>query len=121
MPVGVVKWFSESRGYGFITPDGGGKDVFVHSNSIKGTGYQNLKEGERVEFEIIQGPKGPQAGNVTSSAGGSPQEEQQSAAPIERGSAPVDRSPAEAASADPAVAPGPTTEQTDGPGEPPVG
>jgi len=65
MAVGVVKWFSESRGYGFITPDGGAKDVFVHSNSIKGTGRQNLEEGQRVEFEITQGPKGPQAGNVT--------------------------------------------------------
>jgi cold shock protein len=120
MPVGVVKWFSESRGYGFITPDGGGKDVFVHSTGIKGTGYQNLKEGQRVEFEIIQGSKGPQAGNVTSSAGGSPQEPQ-SAAPIEQRSAPDDRCPAEAASGDPAVAPGPTTEQTDRPGEAPVG
>ena len=121
MPVGVVKWFSEYRGYGFITPDGGGKDVFVHSTGIKGTGYRNLQEGQRVEFVIIQGPKGPQAGNVTSSAGSSPQEEPQSAASIERGSAPGDRSPAEAASGDPAVAPGPTTEQTDRPGEPPVG
>ena len=66
MPVGVVKWFSENKGYGFITPDGGGKDVFVHSTGIKGPEGQNLKEGERVEFEIIQGPKGPQAGNVRS-------------------------------------------------------
>jgi cold shock protein len=118
MPVGVVKWFSENRGYGFITPDGGGKDVFVHSNSIKGT---NLQEGQRVEFEIVQGPKGPQAGNVTSSAGGSPQQEPQSAAPIERGSVPRNLSPAEAASGTPLSAPGPTTEQTDRPGEPPVG
>ena len=118
MPVGVVKWFSENRGYGFITPDGGGKDVFVHSNSIKGT---NLQEGQRVEFEIVQGPKGPQAGNVTSSAGGSPQQEPQSAAPIERGSATRDLSPAEAAPGDRLSAPGPTTEQTDRPGEPPVG
>jgi CspA family cold shock protein len=121
MPVGVVKWFSEDKGYGFITPDGGGKDVFVHSNSIKGTGRQNLQEGQRVEFEIIQGPKGPQAENVTSSAGGSPQGEPQSAAPIQRGSGPDDRSPAEAASGDRLSAPGPTTDQTDRPGEPPVG
>jgi CspA family cold shock protein len=121
MPVGVVKWFSESRGYGFITPDGGGNDVFVHSTGIKGTGYQNLKEGQRVEFEIIQRSKGPQAENVTSSAGGSPQEEPQSAAPIERGGAPGYRSPAETASGDPAVVSGPTTEQTDRLGESPVG
>ena len=121
MPVGVVKWFNESRGYGFITPDRGGKDVFVHSNSIKGTGRQTLKEGQRVEFEITQGPKGSQAENVTSIAGGSPQEEPQSAAPIEPGSAPPDRSPAETASGDRLSAPGPTTEQTDRPGEPPVG
>ncbi len=121
MPVGVVKWFSEDKGYGFITPDGGGKDVFVHSNSIKGTGRQNLQEGQRVEFEIIQGPKGPQAENVTSSAGGSPQEEPDSAAPIEQGSAPRDRSPAEAASGDGLSPPGSPTEQTDMPGEPPVG
>jgi cold shock CspA family protein len=70
MPVGVVKWFSENRGYGFITPDGDGTDVFVHSTGIKGTERQNLREGQRVEFEIIQGPKGPQAENVTPVAGG---------------------------------------------------
>jgi CspA family cold shock protein len=73
MAVGVVKWFSEGRGYGFITPDGGGKDVFVHSTEIKGTGRQNLQEGQRVEFEITQGTKGPQASNVTPIAGGEPQ------------------------------------------------
>jgi cold shock CspA family protein len=70
MPVGVVKWFSENRGYGFITPDGDGTDVFVHSTGIKGTERQNLREGQRVEFEIIEGPKGPQAENVTPVAGG---------------------------------------------------
>jgi CspA family cold shock protein len=73
MAVGVVKWFNESRGYGFITPDGGGKDVFVHSTEIRGTGPQNLQEGQRVEFEITQGPKGPQASNVTPIAEGGPQ------------------------------------------------
>ena len=73
MPVGVVKWFSENKGYGFITPDGEEKDVFVHASGIQGTGRQNLQEGERVEFEIIQGPKGPQAGNVTPIPGASPE------------------------------------------------
>ncbi len=73
MPVGVVKWFSENKGYGFITPDGEEKDLFVHATGIKGEGRQNLQEGERVEFEIIQGPKGPQAGNVTPIPGGGPE------------------------------------------------
>jgi cold shock protein len=73
MPVGVVKWFSESKGYGYITPDGGGGDVFVHSTGIKEARRQHLQEGERVEFEIIQEPKGPRAGNVMPIAQGSPQ------------------------------------------------
>jgi len=64
MPVGVVKWFNDQRGYGFITPDGGGKDVFVHSSGIQGTGQGSLREGQRVEFELTQGEKGPQASNV---------------------------------------------------------
>ncbi len=64
MPVGVVKWFNDQRGYGFITPDEGGKDVFVHSSGIQGMGQGSLREGQRVEFEIIQGEKGPQASNV---------------------------------------------------------
>jgi cold shock protein len=71
MPVGVVKWFNESRGYGFITPDEGGKDVYVHSTAIKGPGRQNLQEGQRVEFEIGEGPKGPQAANVRIAGGDS--------------------------------------------------
>jgi CspA family cold shock protein len=64
MPVGVVKWFSDGRGYGFITPDEGGKDVFVHSSGIQGTSQGSLREGQRVEYEITQGEKGPQASNV---------------------------------------------------------
>jgi CspA family cold shock protein len=58
---GTVKWFNATKGYGFITPDGGGKDVFVHHSAIEGAGYKELAEGQRVEFESEQAPKGPQA------------------------------------------------------------
>ena len=64
MAKGVVKWFSSQKGYGFITPDGGGKDVFVHHSAIQGDGYKTLDEGQAVEFEITQGPKGEQAASV---------------------------------------------------------
>jgi CspA family cold shock protein len=64
MSTGKVKWFNESKGYGFIEPDGGGRDVFVHYSAIQGEGYKTLSEGQAVEFEIIQGEKGPQASNV---------------------------------------------------------
>jgi len=61
---GRIKWFNNSKGYGFIGRDGG-PDVFVHYTSIVGEGYRTLNEGDAVEFEIVQGPKGPQASNVT--------------------------------------------------------
>ena len=69
---GTVKWFNAEKGYGFITPDSGGKDCFVHFSAIQGGGYKSLDEGERVEFEIGQGQKGPQAENVTRLGGGTP-------------------------------------------------
>jgi CspA family cold shock protein len=64
MPRGKVKWFSNQKGYGFITSESG-KDVFVHYSAIKGEGYKTLEEGQEVEFEITQGPKGEQASSVT--------------------------------------------------------
>ena len=64
MTKGKVKWFNEQKGYGFITPDDGSKDCFVHHSSIKGEGFKTLQEGDEVEFEITQGEKGPQASNV---------------------------------------------------------
>jgi CspA family cold shock protein len=61
---GTVKWFNGQKGYGFITPDGEGEDVFVHHSSIQAEGFRNLDEGDRVEFAIEQGPKGLQATSV---------------------------------------------------------
>jgi CspA family cold shock protein len=61
---GTVKWFNESKGYGFITPDDGGKDLFVHLSEIQGEEFKTLREGDKVSFEATQGEKGPQATNV---------------------------------------------------------
>jgi CspA family cold shock protein len=63
MPQGKVKWFNDAKGYGFITQDGG-QDVFCHFSAITGEGYRSLKEGDTVQFDVTQGPKGLQASNV---------------------------------------------------------
>lgn len=63
MATGIVKWFNPEKGFGFIAQDGG-PDVFVHFSAIEGSGYRNLVENDRVEFEVTQGPKGPNAANV---------------------------------------------------------
>ena len=64
MPRGTVKWFNDQKGYGFITPEDGSKDVFVHHSAIQGEGFKSLREGQSVEFQVSQGPKGPQATDV---------------------------------------------------------
>ena len=61
---GTVKWFNESKGYGFIAQDAGGADLFAHFRDIEGSGFKTLAEGQRVKFELQQGPKGPSAANV---------------------------------------------------------
>lgn len=66
MAQGTVKWFNSEKGFGFIAVEGGGPDVFVHYSAIAGTGFRNLEDDQSVEFEITQGPKGPQASNVRS-------------------------------------------------------
>ena len=62
---GTVKWFNDSKGFGFITPDNGEGDCFVHHSSIEGSGFKSLSEGQRVEFDVVQGQKGPAAERVT--------------------------------------------------------
>ena len=64
MATGTVKWFNGEKGYGFITQDGGGPDVFVHFSAIQGAGYRNLEENQKVQFETVQGPNGLQASDV---------------------------------------------------------
>ncbi len=64
MAAGTVKWFNDSKGFGFITPDGGGEDLFAHFSAIQSQGFKTLAEGQRVNFEVTTGPKGKQASNI---------------------------------------------------------
>jgi CspA family cold shock protein len=64
MANGTVKWFNESKGFGFITPDGGGNDLFAHFSAIQSKGFKTLKENQRVTFDVVTGPKGQQASNI---------------------------------------------------------
>jgi CspA family cold shock protein len=66
MPTGTVKWFNDAKGFGFITPDDGGEDLFAHFSAIQMQGFKTLKEGQKVSFEVTQGPKGKQASNIQS-------------------------------------------------------
>jgi cold shock protein len=64
MATGTVKWFNESKGFGFIAPDDGGKDLFAHFSEIQSSGFKTLQENQKVEFEVVQGQKGPQASKI---------------------------------------------------------
>ena len=64
MAAGTVKWFNDSKGFGFITPDGGGEDLFAHFSAIQSAGFKTLAEGQRVNFDVTNGPKGKQASNI---------------------------------------------------------
>jgi CspA family cold shock protein len=68
MATGTVKWFNDSKGFGFITPDEGGEDLFAHFSAINMAGFKTLKEGQRVSFDIVNGPKGKQASNIQDAA-----------------------------------------------------
>ena len=64
MAFGKVKWFNDAKGFGFITPDGGGEDLFAHFSAINSSGFKTLKENQTVTFDVVQGPKGKQASNI---------------------------------------------------------
>ena len=67
MATGTVKWFNDAKGFGFITPDEGGEDLFAHFSSVQANGFKSLKESQKVQFDVVQGPKGKQASNIRES------------------------------------------------------
>ena len=69
MATGIVKWFNDAKGFGFITPDEGGEDLFAHFSAITMNGFKTLKEGQKVSFDVVQGPKGKQASNIQAASG----------------------------------------------------
>src|SRR5207244_13242451 len=85
MATGTVKWFSQAKGFGFITPDDGGSDVFVHFSNISGTGFRNLDEGQKVEYEPQAGRKGMEAANVTVGGEGRRRRRGRGGGPVDRG------------------------------------
>lgn len=68
MATGTVKWFNDAKGFGFVTPEDGGKDLFAHFSAIQGSGFKTLTEGQRVTFDVTAGPKGQQASNICAAA-----------------------------------------------------
>ena len=72
MPIGTVKWFNDAKGFGFIEPEGGGDDVFAHFSAIQMDGFRTLKQGSKVRFEVVQGPKGQLAQNIAAVDAGLP-------------------------------------------------
>ena len=82
MPIGTVKWFNDAKGFGFIEPEGGGDDVFAHFSAIQMDGFRTLKQGSKVRFEVVQGPKGQLAQNIAAlDAAGSAESASDSAVP----------------------------------------
>jgi len=75
MPTGIVKWFNDAKGFGFIEPEGGGEDVFAHFSAIQMDGFRTLKQGGRVNYELVKGPKGDMAQNIRESSGAVPSEQ----------------------------------------------
>ena len=69
MATGTVKWFNDAKGYGFVTPDEGGEDLFAHFSAIQMAGFKTLKEGQKVAFDVVSGPKGKQAANISAASG----------------------------------------------------
>ncbi|MBL0719912.1 cold shock domain-containing protein [Piscinibacter sp. Jin2] len=85
MQTGTVKWFNDAKGFGFIAPDDGGEDVFAHFSAIQMDGFRTLKQGSRVQYEVVQGPKGRLAQQIVSQGRPLAEERRASAAPLEQG------------------------------------